>query len=669
MQLNLRSGEKIRLDGKTLTFTTTNADLERCFIDPATGKHYQLLDQDLLDQYLNRRVQFNVQETSQPGKDLADTSFCAYPQKHKDEALRRKAYVDALIEANTPKPQALCWPAIISAVAEKIGDQRKPSYLTVRPWLKAYRLSGGDVRSLIPRHCRKGRKKTSRDDLREQKFLDALLETYGKDTTPSKAKAVRIIEQEYAEQILNPINSHWRCPSRRSLYRMLDLGNARALTQKRHGTRAAVAKFDHGGMTPEAYFPMEVVEIDHTPLNIQVVDLRYECLLGRPWLTVAIDRFTRMVVGLYIGFEPPSIYSVNQCIKNMILPKRWLRRLYPNLPEWEAYGVPVLIVCDNGREFLSKSFQNVAAALGTTIRLAPVGNPEYKGTVESFQKTINRAGLSGLPGRTGSNPKERGDYDAEGKACMSLDDLRAYLHHWLLAEYVWKRHSGINRVPGQVWRESVKNWKPRLPSRIEDLDIILSRQDEGTITKKGVLFKGIFYQSPELQELFQNHQKLRKVRILIDDGDLVAVHVIHSTTQEPLRVPARNQQYAAGLSLFHHLQIRKLNAHLNEIDEHCDAAVKARAEFHELVRRWILQDSSKNRKALARAMKGSSTQPAAERPLMGYTPTLAEALKLGEEMSGRDASSDTALDTERASTANMHNTHPNDIQDFDVDTL
>jgi hypothetical protein len=50
-----------------------------------------------------------------------------------------------------------------------------------------------------------------------------------------------------------------------------------------------------------------------------------------------------------------------------------------------------------------------------------------------------------------------------------------YFHHWLLAEYVWKRHSGINRVLGRVWQDSLRHWKPRRPNKIEDLDLILSR--------------------------------------------------------------------------------------------------------------------------------------------------------------------------------------------------
>jgi putative transposase len=639
MQLRFERGEKVKLDGKILVFTHTNADEEHCFTDLTTGRVYQFAPLDILDKFLSRGVEFRVEdeEDVQGTRAFVNTAFFAYPEKHRNEAMRRKIYVDALIEAGVPRPQKDHWPRILLLAAPKAKDAEDavPSYLTVRPWLKAYRASGGDIRSLIPRHIRKGRKKHLRGK-EEQDLLDSLLAQYDKEERPSKGKIAKIIRQEYAKALGHPGHIDWKCPSARSIYRMLDEGNARKKTAKRYGSRAAVAKFDHGGTTPEALYPMEVVEIDHTWLNIFVVDKKHRILLGRPWITVAIDRYTRMIVGIYIGFEPPSIYSVAQCIKNMILPKTWLRRIYPELPAWEAYGIPVLIVCDNGREFLSESFREIAAALGTTIRLAPVRNPEYKGAIESFLKTVNKVGLSGLPGGTGSNPRERGDYDAEGRACMSIDDLREYFHHWLLAEYVWKRHSGINRVPGKFWRESLKHWTPRLPNKVDDLDLILSRQDTATITKKGVQFKGIVYQSTALQELFQNHPKKRSVKLRINDGDLGIIYVIHEASQSPVRVPARNQRYADGLSLYHHLQIRKIQALKNAIDENSEDAVQAREAFHTLVERWLLQDTAKQRKTLARSIKRNVVQDAADiPPFFSGMPSMEEAMQMGEEMIGR----------------------------------
>src|SRR5262249_21044621 len=155
--------------------------------------------------------------------------------------------------------------------------------------------------------------------------------------------------------------------------------------------------------------------------------------------------------------------------------------------------------------------------------------------------------------------------------------------------------------------------------------------DDATITKKGVLFKGIYYQSEALQALFQNYPKLRKVKLRINDSDLGFVHVIHQAIQSPIRVPARNQKYADGLSLFHHLKIRKLLDLTNAIDEKSTDAVAAREAFHKLVQRWIIQDTAKQRKALARSFKRNVVQDSVDiPPFMSDMPTVEEALEIGE---------------------------------------
>ena len=56
--------------------------------------------------------------------------------------------------------------------------------------------------------------------------------------------------------------------------------------------------------------PLEVVQIDHTEIDIIVVDeLTRTPLPGRPWLTLAIDVFSRVVTGLHVSVSAPSRVS------------------------------------------------------------------------------------------------------------------------------------------------------------------------------------------------------------------------------------------------------------------------------------------------------------------------------------------------------------------------
>ena len=60
------------------------------------------------------------------------------------------------------------------------------------------------------------------------------------------------------------------------------------------------------GQTPTATRPMAVLQIDHTPVDLIVVDETWRKPIARPWLTVAIDVHSRCIAGLHLSFEAPS---------------------------------------------------------------------------------------------------------------------------------------------------------------------------------------------------------------------------------------------------------------------------------------------------------------------------------------------------------------------------
>lgn len=63
----------------------------------------------------------------------------------------------------------------------------------------------------------------------------------------------------------------------------------------------------------EALKPNSIWQVDHEQLDIKL--LRDDGSIGKPWLTIVIDDYSRAVAGYYLGFEPPSsdvIKSVDQ---------------------------------------------------------------------------------------------------------------------------------------------------------------------------------------------------------------------------------------------------------------------------------------------------------------------------------------------------------------------
>ena len=112
------------------------------------------------------------------------------------------------------------------------------------------------------------------------------------------------------------------------------------------GRQRARARQDQGALEAmtavpgvyEATRPLEVVQIDHTLSDIIVVDEETRAVVGRPWLTLAIDVFSRMVCGFYLSFDPPSRNAVGLCLLHAVFDKTaWLTGIGIDIP-WPDRG-------------------------------------------------------------------------------------------------------------------------------------------------------------------------------------------------------------------------------------------------------------------------------------------------------------------------------------------
>src|SRR5690606_23715784 len=109
---------------------------------------------------------------------------------------------------------------------------------------------------------------------------------------------------------------------------------------KRLGKKAADKFKPIDGSFPGANWPLSVVQIDHTKLDIILVDDHYRRPIGRPWITLSIDVYSRMVTGFYISFDPPNALSTGLCLAHAILPKEKLLSKFDVKNEWPVWGLP-----------------------------------------------------------------------------------------------------------------------------------------------------------------------------------------------------------------------------------------------------------------------------------------------------------------------------------------
>lgn len=196
---------------------------------------------------------------------------------------------------------------------------------------------------------------------------------------------------------------------------------------KRLSHKATEMKFSPlQGSFPNADYPLSVVQIDHTKLDIILVDDIYRKPIGRPWITLAIDVFSRMVTGFYVSFDPPSALSTGLCLAHSILSKEsWLAK-HGVKGRWPVWGLPRKIHLDNAKEFRGKVLEKACKQYGIEIEWRPVARPHFGGHIERLLGTILDE-VHGLTGTTFANTQQRKDYASESKAALTLTEFETWL--------------------------------------------------------------------------------------------------------------------------------------------------------------------------------------------------------------------------------------------------
>jgi len=269
---------------------------------------------------------------------------------------------------------------------------------------------------------------------------------------------------------------------------------------RREGARAAHDRYDPvTGSFPNADWPLAVIQIDHTPADVLVVDDRQRLPIGRPTLTVAIDVFSRGVAGFYLALDPPCALSVGLCLARAILPKEtWLARQGIDAP-WPIGGLMDCVHADNAPEFRGAMLQRACAEYGIDLHWRPVGRPHFGGHIERLCGTLNQA-IHTLPGTTFSNPAERGDYPSAQKAAMTLDELERWLAVYITQVYHQKLHQGLGMSPLKKYQQGILGDGERpgcglrpLPADPERLRLDFLPYVERTVQPYGLRIDEIYY--------------------------------------------------------------------------------------------------------------------------------------------------------------------------------
>jgi len=294
-----------------------------------------------------------------------------------------------------------------------------------------------------------------------------------------------------------------RAPSVGTVTARLKSMNAKKLHALRFGVEAADQLYGARPGHRSTEFPLELVQIDHTLVDIILCDQVTREPIGRPWLTVAIDIHTRVILGYYIGFNAPSAISVACAITHAAFPKReYLKNIGANSELYPFYGVPKIIHMDNAREFRSPNLERACALHGIKVEFRPPGKKHYGGHVERVIGTLMTSHVHFLSGTTFSNVKQRKDYDSEKKSVFSLREFIKWFAGQV-AIYHASYHRGLDDTPGDKWISSFTRTDKTLiqpPLLCDSFSFRLDfmPEDVRVISPKGIQFAGKHYWSPAL---------------------------------------------------------------------------------------------------------------------------------------------------------------------------
>ncbi len=283
-------------------------------------------------------------------------------------------------------------------------------------------------------------------------------------------------------------------PSRTTVYRML-----RPQIEKKQGKRSLGWRGDRLMITTREGIELaiewsnQVWQCDHTKIDVLVVDQLGE-VLGRPWLTIVVDTYSRCIMGLHLGFDAPSAQVVGLALRHAILPKQYAVA-YELQQVWDTYGLPQYLYTDGGKDFRSQQLEQVATELGIVLCLRR--KPSDGGIVERPFGTFNREFFSTLPGYVSSNVMDRSP-KAETEACFTLLQLERLLVRYVVDHYnqrIDARMGDQSRI-GR-WESGRMAQLPLLGER--ELDICLMRRDQRTVYRNGYLqFANLTYQGEHL---------------------------------------------------------------------------------------------------------------------------------------------------------------------------
>lgn len=401
--------------------------------------------------------------------------LASVPEDLREKALKRFQMIRPFIEDAMPLPQ--------------VSQSSKIPLRTLRRWIKLFREMG--FAGLIPQQ----RKSYESSVPAEMKHLiEGLALQSSKRTVTSIKREVDLVCQELG----------WPIISYHSMRRIVLGLNKGLVTLAHDGSKEYGEKFDLV-FRREANRPNQIWQADHTLLDCWILDEDNKA--ARPWLSIILDDFSRSICAYFLSFGAPDTMRTALMLRQGIWRKSDHR--------WRVQGIPERFYTDHGSDFTSAHMEQVAADIKMSLVFSVQGKPRGRGKMERFFGTVNELFLCHVPGNmlTSMNSFE--------EATLTLSELKARFHEWLLADYQFREHSETKMTPLRKWEDS--GILPRIPDSLEHLDLLLlTVAKPRQIQPDGIHFQNLRYVSPVLAPYVRE-----SVIIRYDPRDMAEIRVFY----------------------------------------------------------------------------------------------------------------------------------------------
>ena len=318
---------------------------------------------------------------------------------------------------------------------------------TLRSWLAQYRLAaekyGNGYVGLLPRTGDRGNRTLRLPEASHKLLAEFIANDYENLKQKTRAASWAALKRECEERGIV-------APSYVSFCLAVRERPAFEQILKRQGRRAAYAHaefyFELQPTTPRhGDRPFEIGHIDHTELDVEVVCSLTGRPLGRPWMTILTDAFSRRGLSLYLTFDAPSYRSCMMILRECV-------RRHSRLPQ--------ILVLDGGPEFQSTYFETLLARYEVTKKTRPPAQARFGSVCERLFGTTNTQFIHNLRGNTQITRNVRQvtkSVSPQGQAVWTLGALEERLSEYLLEIYDTVVHPALSLSPREAFTAGMES--------------------------------------------------------------------------------------------------------------------------------------------------------------------------------------------------------------------